>query len=103
MHPTETYNDKVVRQFAIMTVVWGIVGIVGVLIAAQLYWPALNFDMDGSDADRRIERRTHHQRRLRVPAVRADAAGGIAQALGLDIAFASASSCSTAARVTPKI
>lgn len=46
MHPTETYNDKVVRQFAIMTVVWGIVGMaVGVLIAAQLYWPALNFDI----------------------------------------------------------
>jgi len=42
----ETYNDKVVRQFAIMTVVWGIVGMaVGVLIAAQLYWPALNFDI----------------------------------------------------------
>jgi cytochrome c oxidase cbb3-type subunit I len=41
----ESYNDKVVRQFAIMTVVWGIVGMaVGVLIAAQLYWPALNFD-----------------------------------------------------------
>jgi cytochrome c oxidase cbb3-type subunit I len=43
---TETYNDKVVRQFAIMTVVWGIVGMaVGVLIASQLYWPALNFDI----------------------------------------------------------
>lgn len=42
-HPT--YNYKVVRQFAIMTVVWGIVGMtVGVLIAAQLVWPALNFD-----------------------------------------------------------
>src|SRR5690242_15768635 len=41
-----TYNDKVVRQFAIMTVVWGIVGMaVGVLIAAQLLWPALNFDV----------------------------------------------------------
>ena len=41
-----TYNDKVVRQFAVMTVVWGIVGmLVGVLIAAQLYWPALNFDL----------------------------------------------------------
>ena len=41
-----TYNDKVVRQFAIMTVVWGIVGMaVGVLIAAQLLWPALNFDI----------------------------------------------------------
>jgi len=36
------YNDKVVRQFAIMTVVWGIVGmLVGVLIAAQLLWPDL--------------------------------------------------------------
>jgi cytochrome c oxidase cbb3-type subunit I len=40
------YNDRVVRQFAVMTVVWGIVGmLVGVLIAAQLYWPALNFDL----------------------------------------------------------
>ena len=42
----ETYNDKVVRQFAIMTVVWGIVGmLVGVLIAAQMAWPVLNFDV----------------------------------------------------------
>jgi cytochrome c oxidase cbb3-type subunit I len=39
-------SDKVVRQFAVMTVVWGIVGMaVGVLIAAQLLWPALNFDV----------------------------------------------------------
>ena len=39
------YNYKVVRQFAIMTVIWGIVGMsIGVLIAAQLAWPALNFD-----------------------------------------------------------
>src|SRR3954471_10262630 len=39
---TATYNDKVVRQFAVMTVVWGIVGMtVGVLIAAQLFWPEL--------------------------------------------------------------
>ncbi len=39
------YNDTVVRQFAVMTVVWGVVGMsVGVLIAAQLVWPALNFD-----------------------------------------------------------
>jgi len=37
-----TYNYKVVRQFAIMTVIWGIVGmLVGVLIAAQLIWPDL--------------------------------------------------------------
>jgi len=43
-HPV--YNYKVVRQFAVMTVVWGIVGmLVGVFIAAQLAWPALNFDI----------------------------------------------------------
>ena len=43
---TETYNYKVVQQFAVMTVVWGIVGmLVGVIIAAQLVWPALNFDI----------------------------------------------------------
>lgn len=39
------YEMGVVRQFAIMTVIWGIVGMaVGVFIAAQLVWPALNFD-----------------------------------------------------------
>jgi len=42
----ETYNYRVVRQFSVMTVVWGIVGmLVGVIIAAQLVWPALNFDL----------------------------------------------------------
>jgi len=42
----ETYNYKVVRQFAIMTVIWGIVGMfVGVYIAAQMAWPFLNFDI----------------------------------------------------------
>jgi cytochrome c oxidase cbb3-type subunit 1 len=40
-----TYNYTVVRQFVVMTVVWGLVGMaVGVLIAAQLIWPELNFD-----------------------------------------------------------
>lgn len=40
------YNLKVVRQFTIMTVVWGIVGMfVGVVIAAQLAWPALNLNL----------------------------------------------------------
>ena len=40
------YNDKVVRQFALMTVVWGVVGmLVGVIIAAQLLFPVLNFDL----------------------------------------------------------
>ncbi len=39
------YNMNVVRQFTVMTVIWGFVGtLVGVLIAAQLIWPALNFD-----------------------------------------------------------
>ncbi|HSH06736.1 MAG TPA: cytochrome-c oxidase, cbb3-type subunit I [Burkholderiales bacterium] len=46
MPSQSTYNYKVVRQFAIMTVVWGVVGmLVGVVIAAQLLWPALNFDI----------------------------------------------------------
>ena len=39
-----TYNDPVVRQFAVAAVVWGVVGMaVGVLIASQLAWPELNF------------------------------------------------------------
>ncbi|MCL1142554.1 cytochrome-c oxidase, cbb3-type subunit I [Shewanella gaetbuli] len=39
------YNYTVVRQFALTTVLWGIVGMaVGVLIAAQLIWPQLNFE-----------------------------------------------------------
>ncbi|HUW37573.1 MAG TPA: hypothetical protein VMV91_09585, partial [Rhodocyclaceae bacterium] len=38
-----TYNYKVVRQFTVMTVVWGIVGmLVGAYIAAELIWPQLN-------------------------------------------------------------
>jgi len=43
MNSETTYNYKVVRQFSIMTVVWGVVGmLVGVIIAAQLLWPELN-------------------------------------------------------------
>ncbi|MEC9320395.1 MAG: cbb3-type cytochrome c oxidase subunit I, partial [Pseudomonadota bacterium] len=39
------YNMKVVRQFTVMTIIWGIVGMgLGVLIAAQLVWPELNFN-----------------------------------------------------------
>ncbi|MDB2386757.1 cytochrome-c oxidase, cbb3-type subunit I [Shewanella sp.] len=39
------YNYTIVRQFALTTVLWGIVGMsVGVLIAAQLIWPQLNFE-----------------------------------------------------------
>jgi cytochrome c oxidase cbb3-type subunit I len=40
------YNYKIVKQFAIATVVWGVIGMLaGVVIAAQLAWPALNFDI----------------------------------------------------------
>ena len=43
---SQTYNYDIVKQFAIMTVIWGVVGMfVGVYIAAQLVWPALNFDI----------------------------------------------------------
>ncbi|MBD3671556.1 MAG: cytochrome-c oxidase, cbb3-type subunit I [Gammaproteobacteria bacterium] len=46
MSTQSAYNYKVVRQFTIMTVIWGIVGmLVGVIIAAQLVWPSLNFDI----------------------------------------------------------
>ncbi|MBC8795157.1 cytochrome-c oxidase, cbb3-type subunit I [Shewanella algae] len=39
------YNYTVVRQFALTTVLWGIIGMsLGVLIAAQLIWPQLNFE-----------------------------------------------------------
>jgi len=40
------YEITVVRFFTIMAVVWGIVGMsLGVFIASQLAWPALNFDI----------------------------------------------------------
>src|SRR5512139_231776 len=41
-----TYNYRVVRQFSIMAVVWGVIGmLVGVIIAAQLIWPELDLGM----------------------------------------------------------
>jgi cytochrome c oxidase cbb3-type subunit 1 len=41
-----TYNYNVVRQFAVMTVVWGVVGmLVGVFIAAELIWPDLGLGL----------------------------------------------------------
>jgi cytochrome c oxidase cbb3-type subunit I len=44
MQEQTSYNYKVVRQFAIITVVWGIVGMtVGVLLAAQLMFPDLTY------------------------------------------------------------
>jgi cytochrome c oxidase cbb3-type subunit I len=43
---SQTYNYKVVRQFAIMTIVWGVVGmLVGVLIAAELIWPDMTLEI----------------------------------------------------------
>ncbi len=46
MQTEATYNYKVVRQFTVATVIWGVVGmLVGVYIAAELIWPALNFDI----------------------------------------------------------
>ncbi|MBX9630334.1 MAG: cytochrome-c oxidase, cbb3-type subunit I [Burkholderiales bacterium] len=46
MQQESTYNYRVVRQFAVMTVVWGIVGmLVGVVLAAQLLWPDLTFNI----------------------------------------------------------
>jgi len=45
-HQSPVYHIGVVKQFAVMTVVWGIVGmLVGVILAAQLAWPVLNFDL----------------------------------------------------------
>jgi cytochrome c oxidase cbb3-type subunit 1 len=42
----EQFNYTVVRQFAIMAVIWGIVGLlVGVVISLQLLWPVFNFDL----------------------------------------------------------
>ncbi len=41
-----SYDNKIVRNFAIATMIWGIVAmLVGLLAALQLPFPALNFDM----------------------------------------------------------
>jgi len=46
MDSQTTYNYKVVRQFTVMTVVWGIVGmLVGVIIAAELVWPDMSMNL----------------------------------------------------------
>src|SRR5690625_1594483 len=42
----ETFDYGVVRMFTIATVFWGVVGMgVGLLIALQLIWPQLNFEI----------------------------------------------------------
>jgi cytochrome c oxidase cbb3-type subunit I len=43
--PTEgIYSDQAIRLFSLAAVLWGVVGmLVGVIIAAQLTWPELNF------------------------------------------------------------
>ena len=42
----QAYNYKVVRQFTIATLVWGLIGMsMGAFIAAQLVWPELNFNL----------------------------------------------------------
>lgn len=42
---TTQHSIKVVRYFIIASLIWAIVGmIIGVILAAQLYWPVLNFD-----------------------------------------------------------
>ncbi len=40
-----SYDNKIVRNFGIATIVWGIIGMtVGLLAAIQLFWPFMNFD-----------------------------------------------------------
>lgn len=40
------YNRRIVQQFTLAAILWGMAGMtVGVLIAAQLVWPSLNFDI----------------------------------------------------------
>lgn len=44
---TIEYNDQIVRQFMLASIFWGIVGMsVGVLVAAQLNFKILNFNME---------------------------------------------------------
>ena len=40
------YDNKIVKQFAFATILWGVVGMLAGLVAAlQLVWPALNFEL----------------------------------------------------------
>jgi cytochrome c oxidase cbb3-type subunit 1 len=43
--PVEEYNYDIVRKFAVMALVWAVLGMgAGVYIASELAWPFLNFD-----------------------------------------------------------
>jgi len=43
---TFKYDNRIVRAFAIATIVWGIIGfLAGLLIACQLFWPELNLSL----------------------------------------------------------
>ncbi len=40
------YDNKIVRDFAIATAVWGVVGmLVGLIVAIEIYWPAMSMDV----------------------------------------------------------
>ena len=42
---TQPYNYGIIRMFAVMAVVWGVLGMTaGVYIAMELTWPIFNFD-----------------------------------------------------------
>lgn len=44
MQQQETYNDHVIRLFLLAAIIWALIGMtVGVYIAAELYWPTINF------------------------------------------------------------
>ncbi|HMM54300.1 MAG TPA: cytochrome-c oxidase, cbb3-type subunit I [Candidatus Desulfobacillus sp.] len=46
MTKTEYYDDRVVRQFLAATIAWALIGMtIGVYVAAELRWPALNFEI----------------------------------------------------------
>ncbi|KLV06982.1 cytochrome oxidase [Photobacterium aquae] len=39
------YNVKIVKYFVVAAMAWAVIGMtIGVILAAQLYWPVLNFD-----------------------------------------------------------
>ncbi len=42
-----TYDNKITRNFAVATMVWGVVGLlVGLLVALQIFIPAMNFNFE---------------------------------------------------------